>query len=98
LNVVYTINEEITSALLAYVLNKYGDTLCVSFDTDFNNQLAGRRLPGKYLTTVELPSPLKAGKYEFANIGIGVMNIEPIDFNPDCLAFEVEEKSFDGSL
>ncbi len=95
LSVEYEIREDINGVSLAFVLEKDGDIIFISFDTDYDSEKLNKRVPGKYRSKVKLPSPLKAGMYNFANIGFGSVNTTSININQNALSFEIKELSFD---
>ena len=63
-----------------------------SWDTEHNQELFNKRLPGYYRTRVNLPCPLKAGSY-IISAATMIVNREPIDQIREVLSFEVEEIS-----
>jgi lipopolysaccharide transport system ATP-binding protein len=98
LEIEYIIREEEAGLDLGLILERNGETLAVSFDTDRNPERLHKRKPGYYKVVVSLPCPLKAGGYKIANVGIGKTNVGPININKDILSFTIEEQSFDASL
>ncbi len=98
LDIEYVIREDAIGLDLGMILERNGEVLAVSFDTDRNPERLDKRKAGNYRVSVCLPTPLKAGRYKIANLGIGKTNVGPININKDILIFDVEEQSFDSSL
>ena len=97
LEVRYRVNEPTDSMVVGTVIERNGETLFYSQDTDINPERYETRYPGLYVTKVKLPSPLKAGRF-VVHISIGRINSKAIDSRPDVFVFDVIEKSFDPSL
>ena len=97
LEIRYKVNEPTESMVVGTVLERNGETLFYSQDTDTNPERYDTRQPGIYTTKVKLPSPLKAGRFVL-HVSIGRINSKPIDRRPDTFVFDVIEKSFDASL
>ena len=93
----YRLNEAIDSMVIGIVVERNGETLFYSQDTDVNEERYNRREAGDYTTRVKLPSPLKAGRF-IMHISIGRINGKAIDPKRDVFVFDVIEKSFDPSL
>ncbi len=89
----YRITEPITGANIAAWLNHSGMTLFTSFDTDTDESLLERRLPGEYEATLPLPTEtLKNGTYSLS-LNTGFINRagSASQFKEHCLVFEVRE-------
>src|SRR5262249_37377395 len=70
-------------------LCKNDEVVFTSFDTDKSPGLLGKREPGVYGASVELPRELlKPGKY-FFNVGLGVPQGEIIDRAERAVEFEI---------
>jgi lipopolysaccharide transport system ATP-binding protein len=93
----FEIREPMEGISVNLVVKRNGEVLFVSFETDDQPELLRTRLKGKYYTAVDLPSPLKAGRYSL-DIYIGKINVGGIDEQLDTLAFQVDDKSFDSSI
>ncbi|MEN7549774.1 ABC transporter ATP-binding protein [Rapidithrix thailandica] len=74
-------------------LERNGEMLFYSFDTDVDPDRLERREPGRYQARVELPTPLKAGLYTL-NFDIGVYGSRNLEMVYDLFSFEIEERSF----
>lgn len=97
LEIKYRVYEPTNSMVLGITVERNGETLFYSQDTDKNPERYNVREPGIYTTKVKLPSPLKAGRF-MMHLGIGRINVKPIDRQSDVFVFDVLEKSFDPSL
>ena len=91
----YVLNEKIAGLSMGLNLDRSGELLACSFDTDENEKLLEEREQGVYKTVLALPNPLKAGSYTISSIGIGIANIGGIDSCDNAFSFSVEENSFD---
>ena len=92
----YQVREELIGSVVSIGLHRDGVLLFQSDDTDHNQELQSKRLPGYYRARLNLPCPLKAGGYTI-DANAGIVNIGWIDNVREVLAFEVEEFSFDPS-
>jgi lipopolysaccharide transport system ATP-binding protein len=97
LEISYEIRKPVNGMNVCYVLDKNGETMGFSFDTDFNENLLKTRTPGSYNVRVKLPYPLKAGIYQISNLSLGIVNIGTFNNENDVFSFEVAEESFDPS-
>lgn len=93
----YIIRKPQSGIGLTCTVERNGDLLFVSFDTDNNPERLGRRDGGLYRGELNLPTPLKAGLYNIS-FNIGRPNVGGIHINKNILRFVVEERSFDPSL
>lgn len=93
----YIIRKEQSGIGLTCAVERNGDLLFVSFDTDNNPERLSRRETGIYYGELVLPSPLKAGLYTIS-FNVGRPNVGGIHVNKNILRFVVEERSFDPSL
>lgn len=91
----YVLNEDLSGVGLGLNLERNGEMLGISFDTDEDESRLKERKKGKYKTVVQLPNPLKAGSYSISSIGIGLTNVGGIDSADNVFNFYVEENSFD---
>lgn len=97
LGVDYEIRTPLEGAVLQLVLRRNDDTLLVSFDSDDAPERLHTRNPGRYRTTVSLPSPLKPGRYS-VELAIWRLRVGGVDVQPEALSFQVEALSFDPAL
>ena len=97
LQVSYIIRERIEGVAVIAVVCRNRDVLFVSFDTDACPELLGRRDPGMYKTTVNFPTPLKAGQYSI-ELTLGVLNGGGIDTRKEALSFTIDDRSFNSSM
>ncbi len=86
----YEVREEMIGSVVSLGLSREGIVLFDCWDTDHNQELLNRRLPGYYRARVNLPCPLKAGSY-IIGVWTGIPNREVIDQIREALSFEVEE-------
>ena len=97
LDVQYLVRQPIEGVAVNLVVRRNGDILFVSFDTDDKPDLLDSRVPGSYITSVQLPTPLKSGHYT-VDLSLGMPNVGGVDVQRDALAFDIEEFSFDTSM
>ncbi|MFC2071637.1 ABC transporter ATP-binding protein [Chloroflexota bacterium] len=88
----YEVREEMVGSLVTLNLSREGVELFQSWDTDHNQELLNKRLPGYYRARVNLPCPLKAGSYIISTM-TGIAYREVIERIREALSFEVEEIS-----
>lgn len=86
----YEVREEMIGSVVVFGLQKEGVLLFWSYDTDRNQELFERRLPGYYQARVKLPCPFKAGNYTIS-MATMVPNRDMIDPFKEAISFEVEE-------
>lgn len=94
LEVDYVLRKPLEGVAINLLVERNGEALFVSFDTDIKPELLGPRKPGRYKTSVVLPNPLKSGQYT-VHLSIGRLNVGGVDIRRDALRFEIEEQSFD---
>lgn len=95
--VTFEIRDPLDGISVNLVVKRNGELLFVTFETDDQPNLLNTRSKGVYSTTVDLPSPLKSGKYSL-DIYIGKINVGGIDEQLNSLMFQVDDKSFDTSV
>jgi hypothetical protein len=89
LEIQYNLLAQLNGAHCAIEVCKNDEVVFMSFDTDKNPELLGRREPGVYGASVELPRELlKPGRY-FVNVGLGVPQGEIIDRAERAVEFEI---------
>ncbi|HET6244699.1 MAG: ABC transporter ATP-binding protein [Bacteroidetes bacterium] len=93
----YIIRQNLQSVSCIIDVERNGELLFSSFDTDRNPELLSTRLPGIYTATVNLPTPLKAGVYTIS-VRISRTNVGTIFASKNIFKFTIEERSFDASL
>ncbi len=93
----YQIRDVMQGVAVALIVKRNHDIVFVTFDTDTQPELLSQRLPGEYVASVTLPSPLKAGKYKI-DVSLSVLNHEGVDVRRDALVFDVDELSYDSSM
>jgi lipopolysaccharide transport system ATP-binding protein len=91
----YILREDLAGVGVGLNIERNGEMLGISFDTDEDENRLKTRKKGKYVSVVALPSPLKAGSYNISSIGIGLTNVGGIDSVDHVFNFFVEENSFD---
>jgi hypothetical protein len=97
LEVRYEVNEPAEGIVISVILERNGEPLFYSQDTDVHPDRFGKRMPGMYTTKVRLLNPLKAGRYVI-HISVSRSNAKPIERHSDAFVFDVIEKSFDPSM
>lgn len=95
LEIDYIVRKEVSAINLSWVLEKNGEYIACSFDTDNNPELLLNRKSGYYKTRTSLPSPLKGGKYSISSVGVGIANVESLLVERNVFSFDVEENSYD---
>lgn len=93
----YLVRESLVGLSFNVVVERNGEPLFLTFDTDNSPQLLDERVPGIYETEVVFPSPLKAGRYT-VHVGLGILRMSGIHSKREALIFNVEEKSFNESM
>lgn len=93
----YIIRKTLAGAAIQLVMERNGEILMVSFDTDADATLLDHRQPGLYRARVRLPTPLKSGRYE-VTLGLCIPNHAGIDNHHRALVFYINDLSFDSSL
>jgi lipopolysaccharide transport system ATP-binding protein len=89
LEIQYHLLAQLNGAHCAIEVCKNDEVIFISFDTDQSPGLLGKREPGIYGASVELPRELlKPGKY-FINVGLGVPQGEIIDRAERAVEFEI---------
>jgi hypothetical protein len=91
----YVVRKDVSSINLSWVLEKNGEYMTCSFDTDNNPELLQNRKPGYYKVRTTLPSPLKGGKYNISSVGVGIANVESLIVERNVFSFDIEENSYD---
>ncbi|MFC1987023.1 ABC transporter ATP-binding protein [Chloroflexota bacterium] len=86
----YEVREESVGSVVVIGLSREGVELFRSWDTEHNQELFDKRLPGYYRARFNLPCPLKAGSY-IISVWTLIVNREVIDQVKEALSFEVEE-------
>ncbi|MBI2722913.1 MAG: ABC transporter ATP-binding protein [Bacteroidetes bacterium] len=95
IEIYYVLNEDISGLGVGLNIDRGGEILACSSDTDENPERLALRKKGVYKTIVQLPHPLKSGTYTISSIGIGITNVGGIDSHDNIFNFFVEENSFD---
>ncbi len=93
----YLINTKLIGAAIILKVKRNGEIIFISFDTDLESKLLTERGRGNYETYVDLPSPLKPGRYTL-DIVIGVLNSNSLDEHENCIEFVIDEDSVDINL
>ncbi len=91
------IREPLTGMGVNLIVQRNGEVLFRTYDTDAHPERLKERSPGLYFASVDFPTPLKAGYYTITPI-IGILNIGGVDKKVDALSITIEETSFDTSL
>jgi len=90
----YAIKEPLIGSALILKVNRNGEIIFISFDTDLDVRLLEKRNSGVYQSFVSLPSPLKPGHYAI-DLAIGMLNSTAFDTREKCLEFFVDEDLVD---
>lgn len=94
----YIISKPVEGAVVNFELKRNGATLFISFDTDEDVLNLNPRVPGLYVSRIEIPSPLlKPGNYSIS-IKTGIINVATFQHLEDILSFNVELLSRPSSL
>ncbi len=93
----YVVRQKITGLSFNVVVERNGEPLFLTFDTDTAPQLLDQRLPGVYTTEFTLPSPLKSGRYTI-HLGLGILRVDGVHNKSNAFTFDVEERSFNESM
>ena len=91
----YILRSDLSGIGIGLNLDRSGDILACTADTDLNPERLSERKKGNYKTKVTLPYPLKAGNYTISSIGIAFTNVAAIDSQSNIFSFNVLENSFD---
>ncbi len=98
LELTYIISKPVEGAVVNFELKRNGTTLFISFDTDEDIQNLNPRIPGIYVSRIEIPSPLlKPGNYSIS-IKTGIINVLTFQQLDNILSFNVELLSRPSSL
>lgn len=93
----YIIRERITGLSFNLIVERNGEPLFLTFDTDNSSELLEARKVGIYETECRFPCPLKAGKY-VVHAGLGVLRVSSVHNKREAFVFDIEERSFNESM
>jgi lipopolysaccharide transport system ATP-binding protein len=94
----YILTKPIEGAVVNFELRRNGSTLFLSFDTDEDPILLDKRVPGCYVSRIQIPSPLlKPGNYSICT-NTGIINTTTFQHLEDILSLNVELQSKPSSL
>jgi lipopolysaccharide transport system ATP-binding protein len=97
LRIEYLVRKPVQGVAITFNVERNGEILFLSHDSDAQPELLGRRSSGTYETCVRLPTPLKAGNYAI-NLAIGRLMVSAVQVWDGALRFVVEDRSFDTSM
>jgi len=93
----YIVREKITGLSFNVIVERNGEPLFLTFDTDNSPLFLDERQPGVYETDFVFPSPIKAGRYT-VHAGLGILRVNGIHNKREAFTFDVEERSFNESM
>lgn len=91
----YEFRTEMKATALALTVERNGEMLFASYDSDTDPDRLKLRKPGRYKTKVRLPHPMKSGKYNLLALVIGKSPGYVIHEIRDVFSFHIEDRSFD---
>ncbi len=91
----YIVRQKVNSINLSWVIEKNGEFITCSFDTDNSPELLEERKPGIYKVKTFIPAPIKGGRYNISSVGVGIANVESLSVERSLFTFDVEESSYD---
>ncbi|MEZ4933737.1 MAG: ABC transporter ATP-binding protein [Saprospiraceae bacterium] len=91
----YNIRDEARNLIVGMTLKRNGETIFLTYDTDDNEELTGKRMPGEYSVKINLPNFLKAGIYTVSTIIKEHGNYITRDEKIDAVKFTLEDFNVD---